>query len=128
MSVQIAIDERGGFMRVTLTGALGFEAYVESFEALVSHASYRPGVNALWDFREAPLAGLPTETLRRIIRFSAERRELRRGARVAIVVSSDADFGVARIFEAVAADLPIQFQVFRDIGEAEVWVGGPHPE
>ena len=128
MSMHIAFDAGGRFMRVTLEGALGFETFVTSFDALVSHPSYRPGANTIWDFREAPLAGVPTETLRRIMRFATERQELRRGARVAAVVGSDTDFGVARIFEALAADLPIDFQVFRDIGEAETWASGPQPD
>lgn len=128
MSMHIAFDAGGGFMRVTLTGALGFESFVTSFDALVSHPSYRAGANTIWDFREAPLAGVPTETLRRIMRFAAERQELRRGARVAAVVASDTDFGVARIFEAFSAELPIQFHVFRDMAEAETWASGPQPD
>jgi len=128
MSLHVAFDVRGGFMRVTLAGGLRFESFVAAFDALVSHESFRPGANTLWDFRAAPLASVPTETLRRIMRFAGDRQELRRGARIALVVASDADFGVARIYEALAADLPMEFRVFRDVGEAEAWTSGPKPE
>ncbi len=84
-------------MRITLTGALSFESFAEAFEALVSHESFRPGASALWDFRAAPLASVPTETLRRIIRFAGARQEMRRGARIGLIAAPDADFGVARI-------------------------------
>ena len=98
--MQIAIDPSGGFLRVTPTGALTYESFVEAFEALVAHESFHPGLNTLWDVR---------------------------GARVAVAVGSDAAFGVARIYEALAADLPMEFRVFRDIEEAERWAAGPQP-
>ena len=123
----IAFDPSGGFMRVTPAGALTYESFVEAFEALVAHESFHPGVNTLWDLRGAPLAGVPTETLRRIARFVVGRQDERRGARVAVAVDSDAAFGVARIYEALAADLPMEFRVFRDIEEAERWAAGPQP-
>ena len=123
----IAFDPSGGFMRVTPAGALSYESFVEAFEALVAHESFHPGLNTLWDVRGAPLADVPTETLRRIARFVIGRQDERRGARVAVAVGSDAAFGVARIYEALAADLPMEFRVFRDIEEAERWAAGPQP-
>lgn len=125
-AMEIKLDPRG-FMRVTVTGRPTYGGFVEAFGAITAHESFRRGLNVVWDFREAPLAAVPTETLRRIVRFAAERQETRRGARVAVAVASDADFGVARIFEALAADLPIEFRVFRNLEDAERWGAGPEP-
>lgn len=56
--------------------------------------------------------------------FLQENRHLRRGAKVALVVQSDADFGVARMYEVIATDLPSQFRVFRTVEQAEGWLTG----
>jgi len=120
--VELALDERGRFMRLAVTGEPTLERFAAYFQALVSHPDFHPGLNALWDFRQFKMASVPTATLRRLAGFLQENRDMRRGARVAVVVDSDADFGVARMFEAIATDVPSHFRVFRSVEQARDWL------
>ena len=42
--------------------------------------------------------------------------------RVALVVSTPVHFGMARVYGALAQKVDPDFAVFRDLGEAEVWL------
>jgi hypothetical protein len=42
---------------------------------------------------------------------------------VALVVSRDMDYGLARMYEAYSQDLPVQIRIFDELEEAESWMG-----
>ena len=44
--------------------------------------------------------------------------------RTALVVSTPVDFGMARMYGALAQKVDPDFSVFRDLGEAEAWLQG----
>lgn len=44
--------------------------------------------------------------------------------RTALVVSTPVDFGMARMYGALARKVDPDFAAFRDLGEAEAWLQG----
>jgi hypothetical protein len=44
-------------------------------------------------------------------------------ARLAIVVAKEVSYGLGRMFSTLTEHLPLETVVFRDIDEAEVWLG-----
>jgi hypothetical protein len=82
-------------------------------------------MNALWDLREAITTDVSSDDVRKIVELVADRRPSGVSSRFALVVSRDADFGMARMYEAQLNHVsPGQIQVFRDIEEATTWVTG----
>jgi hypothetical protein len=80
-------------------------------------------MTVLWDVRDATIVHLSTDDLQALARFSHELRSVRGGGRAAILVSRDADFGVARMFQAYADAFPWETMVFRDLVETIEWLG-----
>jgi hypothetical protein len=87
-------------------------------------------MNALWDLREAVTTDMSSDDVRKVAQMVKGRRPSGVSLRVALVVSRDADFGVARMFEAQLDPASHgDLQVFRDIDEATTWVcGAPEGE
>ena len=129
----VSFDAEGKFIRCLVTGELTFDDFVRSFQEIVTHPEFRPGMDVLWDFHGASMARMDQAMLRRIASHLREREHLRRGARVAVVVTGDADYGIIRMYEAIA-DTPAEtFRIFRTLAEAERWLradrggGGSEP-
>ena len=57
------------------------------------------------------------------VRAVAENNPFERDARRAIVVASDAAFGLSRMFELYTGSHPDQFRIFRTLAEAAQWIG-----
>ena len=47
---------------------------------------------------------------------------------MALVASEDFEFGLSRMWEAIAQDLPLEIKVFRDMDEARTWVVEPEDD
>jgi len=81
------------------------------------------GVNRLlWDLRAVREAPESTGELREAADFVKEMRSVFEGGRVAIVVTSDLDFGLARMFQVFAEGSGVDYQIFRDLGTARGWL------
>lgn len=86
--------------------------------------------NVLWDFSSATLTKLSSDAIRElaadVIRVGHGRR---RPGKSALVCVRDVDFGLARMLVILISDqgLPVQFQVFHDVGDAKAWLAGEHP-
>lgn len=73
------------------------EALRDTFES----PSFDPSMQILWDVREATVASLTYDQVQRVVDLSATYSDIRGKAKTAIVVSSDVDFSVGRIGEAL---------------------------
>ena len=105
-----------------LTGAVTVAVMAQAFELLAAHPRYREGMARLWDLRKAHLHGLSSVDLDRIRHYAAAKLSTR-GARVAVVVASDVDFGIVRMFQSwEGASLPASMEGFRDVESAEAWL------
>ena len=122
-SPALEVEVLDGYARVVFRGTGNFDAFVEAFGRMINHPEFRPGMNALWDLRNASLARIGTSEMRRMVEWAQRHTPKRDGARVAMLVRRDVDFGVSRIAEPlIEARLSVQYQVFRDEAEALAWV------
>lgn len=76
----------------------------------------------LFDLRGIRLLDLRPEDLDDLCGIVQRAGPAAKGARLAFVADADAVAGVARSFEAVAAGLPIEVNVFREIEAARGWL------
>ena len=107
------------------SGAITDEEAISYAQKLAADASIPPGRAELADFSEANLAALSAEALRRIASVF-QRHDLDPGSsRVALVVSGDLGFGLARMYQAFRSESAIQLRVFRDVAAARKWLGLP---
>lgn len=123
--MDIKVDAQRGFVRIVLVGEQSLEEIKQAFSSLLEHPDYRPGMNRLWDIREASVSSLTADQLRDIERHARALEPTPEHLRVAVLVSRDVDFGVIRMLESLAnekAPVTVDSCVCRDLAEAEEWV------
>ena len=106
-----------------LTGTVPDEAMMEMANRFLSDERVRPGMRILSDHRELQSV-ITTDGLHDLherIRSDIERIE---GARVAFVSQRSAHLRMMRMFAALAHELPVEVQAFRDMEDAAEWLLG----
>ena len=123
--ISTCIDRTKGLVTHTGSGELSAEEITKAFKARLENQDYRTGMKVLWDCSGATLSSLSTQGVRQLVALNARHADDRGEGMTAIVVSRDVDYGVGRMFEIHAYDLPWHTTVFRDLESAMRWLGCP---
>ncbi len=129
MPVIYQIDAARGLIRTKCVGNVTFPEVADHFRALEADPDCPGRLDVLLDLRET--TSLPTDLQLKAVseEIARIRRTVHFGA-CAIVASSDALFGTAKIFEVVAARVFRVTEVFRGPAAAEAWLAkqrAPNP-
>lgn len=127
-SLSIRVEPETGVAIATCDGALS-QAEARELVATLWKTPDWPGRAAVWDFREAQFS-ISSSEVRESVEFIRRNEPQPAPARVAFVTGRDADFGMARMFQAFRENSVTRFQVFRDLDEAVAWarrVSGSRP-
>lgn len=125
MPVTITTNAAERVRYTVISGDVTGAELVEAFGRAAAAPEYDPSVNGLVDMRgveRLDVASSAIWDLAQLLR-RAERGVTSR--RVAIVAPSDFVFGMARMFEALAATSGAKttYHIFRDMAEARAWLG-----
>ena len=127
---------------VTITGDLSVEDYQKLFESAWNNATYIEAQTAIWDFTECQTrlgfgesralvraagskpsrAQLGSAAARKLAQFSKDNRPAKLPTRIAIVVASDLDYGMMRVYAGFMALDADEAQVFRSLTDANHWL------
>jgi hypothetical protein len=122
MPIETSINPDTGFRTHVVTGAFSIDDVLETLEATYAHADFRPEAAAMWDLTGA--SGDPaTEDIRHLADFVGKLAGGAAAGKVALLVPSDFEFGMARMYESILggqSSKPIM--VFRDRAEADLWL------
>lgn len=121
MPVRYQIDQEHSLIRLELSDPLDRDAIPEIIGRLISDPGLRPGLSLLSDHSELKFTAT-TELVKAIPAVAHELADRLGPFRCALVVPSDASYGMARMAEAVAHGSPIQIRAFRSSEEAEAWL------
>lgn len=126
MSFEIDVERRDGCTMLHVRGAGDGPALLGALAAELERSAAAGDTRLLVDLTRAD-AGGPSRNQIVDFEVGAARREARRGqgARTAIVVADDLHFGLARMFQTLRSDGPVDYGVFRDMGEAQRWLREP---
>ncbi len=125
MSVKSTIDPNTGVIVHKATEQLSMPDLLGALDRITGHPLFQPGANALWDLSEVTVADADAKEFRELVVEVCKSIEGRgTGYKVAIVVPRDVDYGVARMYEAYASELPIELRVLRSSGDAWEWFSG----
>ena len=115
-----SIDLAASVVRLVYNGGPSFEEWERTMWAALADPAYRRGFFFLVDRRfDEPTS---TDFVRRVVDFLSLNEPELAESRWAIVVSSPASYGMARMKQAFGGGLPMPIEVFRDLGEAEQWL------
>ena len=117
MPIAAEWDPAGGIW--TLTTDETFE--LAEIGDLVRETDWKGGSLFLWDLRALTKGPDSTAELQQAVDL-AQTSEVWRESRLAVVVTRDLDYGIARMFGAFANRLDIEYEVFRDERAAREWL------
>ena len=100
-------------------GTLTDEDMIGHAKALASDPRFRRDMRHLFSFDDVRDPRLSSDAVRTVARLNP----FGPGARRAVVVRSDAAFGVARMYELSRSPAPDDLQVFRELEAALEWLG-----
>ena len=104
-----------------LSGDIRDEEMLEAYRQLYSDPRWSPGFHEIADFRTANMRQVSNEAVARVGQLS-ERMAKGIPFKTAVIAPTDLPFGLARMYEALAAESPEEVTVFRDEASALAWL------
>jgi hypothetical protein len=113
---------------IKVIGAVKGDDVVDLARSLLAHPDWHSAVNVLVDYRESDFTELSKIEMEQVAKSIVEIANEFDGARAALVVSREVDFGIVRMWEMSTGDeIPFAFRVFRSIDEARAWIDAESP-
>ena len=119
--MDLRIDEEKNIAYIKLSGLLSKKVILSAFDLTVSDKRYKNGMGRLWDFRDAELSSLDSETITEMAQYSLRFPQGINDVKVAFVTSKDLEYGLSRMFE-MSSKAMTPIRVFRAMDEAEKWM------
>lgn len=121
MPVSHYVNKELSILVVVREGQTSGDEEEESFRARKGDPTIAPGLPVLVDNRKVDPAD-SIETIRRIAAIVQNNAERLRCSRTALLVGSDVQYGMARMFMALTEPIHPDTAVFRDYDEALTWL------
>ena len=119
--MNLCIDKEKNIAYIKLSGQLSQKEILSAFDLAVADNRYREGMGRLWDFRDADLSSLKSETVLEMAQYSLNFPSGINDVKVAFLVSRDFEYGLSRMFE-LSSNSKTPINVFRTMDEAEKWM------
>ena len=119
MPVSYRIDTARRLVLTNGGGTLTDEEIRTHVHELTIDPEFDPSFHQLADFREVTSVELTSPGVRAV----AGKNPWQVGARRALVCDQDVLFGIARMFELFSAGGEDEIQVFREMSDAQAWLG-----
>ena len=119
--MELQFDEIRNVASIKLEGQLDKETILGALEACVADDRYRPGMARLWDFFDADLSTLNSDTVREMAQYSLKFPPGVGDVKVAFVTDRKLEFGLARMFE-MSSRAATPIRVFQKMDEAVDWM------
>ena len=120
--MELKYDNDKNICSIKLTGLLTRDIILHAFDASVSHVNHKSGMGRLWDFTEADLSLLTSDTIQAMAQYSRKFPKGINDVKVAIAVKRDLEYGLSKIFQAFSSQAKTNIEIFRSLEEAEEWV------
>jgi hypothetical protein len=117
--VSYRIDTPRRLVLTTACGALTDEESRTHVRELTADPEFDPSFRQLADFREVTSVELTNAGVRAV----ARKNPWKAGARRALVCDQNVLFGIARMFELLSDGGEDEIQVFREMSDAQAWLG-----
>ena len=122
MSIEINYDPNRNMLNIAISGTSDFEEYTSALETITNSCDYPPNVRTLWDLRKADLSFANFTSIKKVVGIRTRYKQ-RDNCRVALVASSNLQYGLCRMFQMLLEDkLPHELAVFRNFNEGEQWL------
>ena len=122
MSVDINYDGNRKVLCITVSGISDPDELTAVLDTITNSDDYPPDTNAIWDIRKADIANANYQLICELVKIRS-RFKKRNNCRAALIVSSNVQYGLSRMFEILSdGKIKHQFKVFRNYDEGEKWL------
>ncbi len=122
MPIRTVLDDPTGIVMFVVTGTPVGEEIIQAQKRLYLNSDHDPTTPLLFDARNADSAALNFSEIERIVDRSTYYWNKMSGGRSAILVGTDDDQALGRMYKTLAAAMPRGIQVFGDYEEAVNWL------
>ena len=125
MPITIRVNAAERVRYSLLTGDIVDKDLITAFRRSYEASDFDPSLNGLVDLREVAKLEVTSNGIWQLAQILHPADQAGRGRRVALVASSDFQFGMARMVATLlsAGGLTTEYQAFRDMAEARAWLG-----
>jgi hypothetical protein len=108
----------------TLSDEFDFDTLFQAIVDVYNHPQFDPSFNSIWDFSKVEnIQRISLDQLEKIVAYVVWKRSKYNKVRTAIVVSSDIDFGLAKLYEReVEAANQADISIFHNLNDALIWL------
>jgi hypothetical protein len=123
MTLTHRVDKKTGIVHIDVMGSFTMQQIRALIDGVVNDPDFRRGYHTLSDHRRI---GDPatSDQVRGTLEHVATHVEALGASKWAVVASKAASYGMMRMMEMLAEELPIEISVFRDLEEARHWLLG----
>ena len=122
MSVEIKYDQNRKVLDIIVFGLSDADDLSSALEHIINSGDYPPNTDAIWDVRNSDLSNANFQFVSDLVKIRS-RFKKRRDCRSALIVSSEVQYGLCRMFEMLSeGKISQQLRVFRDYKEGEQWL------
>ena len=122
MQWSVGFEEGGSPAIITGTGTIDAEGISGYLDALLADPAWKPGMHVLVDFRGLSTDHLSVAQVQQIVDLHAPYMERIGSSPVAVVVSRPVDYGMVRMWAAMAARMFPRHEVFYTTEDARRWL------
>lgn len=123
MSIQTEMFAEQGFVVHHVSESISIQEIQAAWGPLLQDPGYQPELNVVWHFTPGTVMSISAQDIADMVKkVAAHIRERGSAYRLALVSSDDLNFGVSRMFEGLATQLPLSVLVFRQLDDALEWV------
>lgn len=122
MPIDTILDRTLGIAVQRVTVELRGDEVIAAQTRLYGDPEHSPSTPVLWDAREAVVTRVVFEEMRDMAAKAEPLYERMAGGRTAILVGSQADFGMGRMYQSLSAGMPRDLRVFDDYDAALAWL------
>lgn len=110
------------------TGAVGTKDLRALTGQMMADPEFKLSLNQMWDFRDSIPEDVSFDGLFSVVQFASGLVNLKHGGargevRCAVLVESEEQFGLARMYQSLSDSLQMETEIFRDRAEALRWLG-----
>jgi hypothetical protein len=124
MKIKTEINQKKNVRVHIISGQFDVDALYNSLTEMYTSLPLHADMNVLWDLRAAEgIGSLATDQLNKVIGLVGRKWGIAGQNKAALVVSRQADFGLARMYEQeLENQSPSKIRVFKDIKKAARWI------
>ena len=123
MEFRLSFNKKAGYAEINSSGHIDIQGIVDTLGKLFSNENWSPGMSILADYTDSSTIDLNSELVSQISHLVKGQNEIMGEGKLAIIMSSDLDYGYARMFQLLTEDyIDKEVNIYRDRETAYEWI------